>query len=115
MKLRAWIHMVVTSGLLLGPWAGGLRLRPSIQAAPSTATWYVKPGDPTAWAWVFGDGGSSTVQHPTYTYETAGTFAVTLTVSNAHGSDTLTMPDYIAVMEGETIYLPLVLRNAGTR
>ncbi len=53
MKLRAWIHMVVTLGLLLGPWTGGLRLRPSVQAAPSAATWYVKPGENgacTSWA-----------------------------------------------------------------
>jgi predicted outer membrane repeat protein len=71
--------------------------------------------DPTAWAWDFGDGGSSTEQHPEYIYQTAGTFAVTLTVSNAHGSDTWTMPDYITVIEGKTIYLPLVLRSAGTR
>jgi PKD repeat protein len=70
--------------------------------------------DPTDWAWDFGDGGSSSEQHPQYTYDNAGTFAVTLTVSNAAGSDTLTMPDYIVVQEGQAehkVYLPLVLRN----
>jgi PKD repeat protein len=68
--------------------------------------------EPTAWAWDFGDGGTSGEQHPVYTYHTPGTFTVTLTVSSTVGSDTLSLPGYITVREGERIYLPLVLRNA---
>jgi PKD repeat protein len=40
---------------------------------------------PTAWAWTFGDGASSTAQNPAHTYAAAGTFTVTLTASNATG------------------------------
>ncbi len=47
-------------------------------------------GIPSEWAWDFGDGGTSTVQDPLYTYNTAGTFVVTLEVTNAQGSDTVT-------------------------
>ena len=43
-------------------------------------------GSPTAWSWSFGDGGTSSVQHPSHTYANAGTFTVTLTASNAGGS-----------------------------
>ena len=68
--------------------------------------------NPTSWAWDFGDGGSSTVQDPEYTYQTGGTFTVTLTVSNDIGSDTLIQPNLITVQEAERIYLPLVVRNA---
>ncbi len=41
-------------------------------------------GDPpiVSWWWDFGDGVTSTVQHPTHTYGAAGTYEVMLTVSN---------------------------------
>ena len=45
---------------------------------------------PTSWAWTFGDGGTSTSQNPTHVYATPGTFSVTLTVTNAFGSDSVT-------------------------
>jgi PKD repeat protein len=67
---------------------------------------------PTEWHWDFGDGGISTEQHPQYTYYAPGTFTVTLTVSNMVGSNTLSIPSYITVKEGQRIYLPLVLKNA---
>ncbi len=50
---------------------------------------------PTAWAWDFGDGGNSTDQNPLYTYTTPGTYTVSLTASNANGSDTHTIVNYI--------------------
>jgi len=53
--------------------------------------------DPTGWSWDFGDGGSSTSQNPSYTYTAAGTYNVSLTVSNDYGDDTETKTDYISV------------------
>src|SRR5262249_54894884 len=48
--------------------------------------------------WTFGDGGSSTAQHPVYTYTTPGVYTVTLTVFEANGSPTvLSRPNYIRV------------------
>ncbi|MEI7490201.1 MAG: PKD domain-containing protein [Bacteroidota bacterium] len=38
-----------------------------------------------SWLWNFGDGGSSAVQNPTYTYVTGGIFNVTLTVTTSNG------------------------------
>jgi Zn-dependent metalloprotease/PKD repeat protein len=55
---------------------------------------------PTSWSWTFegGSPGSSTSQNPTnITYNTAGTFDVTLTATNAQGSDIETKVDYITV------------------
>ena len=55
--------------------------------APSTATFTttVSPGA-TAYAWTFGSGeGTSTQQNPTHTYNTAGTYSVTLTVTYPTG------------------------------
>ena len=42
-------------------------------------------GGAVAWAWDFGDGGNSTLQNPTHSYATGGSFTVTLTVSEALG------------------------------
>ncbi len=42
------------------------------------------------WNWNFGDGASSTEQNPSHTFSAAGTYTVTLTVSNADGQDTKT-------------------------
>jgi PKD repeat protein len=41
-------------------------------------------------SWTFGDGSTSAIENPTHTYTTAGTFDVTLVVTNAAGcSDTI--------------------------
>lgn len=51
----------------------------------------------TFWAWDFGDGGMATAKDPVHTYETPGTFTVTLTARNAHGSHVATKTNYITV------------------
>ncbi|WP_407355724.1 PKD domain-containing protein [Methanolobus sp. WCC5] len=43
---------------------------------------------PTSWTWDFGDGNTSTEQNPTHTYSSPGSYTVSLTASNVHGSDT---------------------------
>ncbi|MCB2411152.1 GEVED domain-containing protein [Hymenobacter lucidus] len=42
---------------------------------------------PTSWRWRFGDGTTSTQQHPTHTYSTPGNYTVTLRACNAVGCD----------------------------
>jgi PKD repeat protein len=58
-------------------------------------------GEPTSWSWNFGDGGTSTAQNPSYTYNTPGTHTVTLTATNAYGSDSETKVEYITVSEAQ--------------
>ncbi len=55
--------------------------------------------NPTAWAWDFGDGGTSATQNPSYTYSVAGTYTVSLTVTNANGSDIKTKVNYISATD----------------
>ncbi len=45
---------------------------------------------PTSWLWDFGDGSTSTLQNPTYTYPVSGIYTVTLTATNANGCGTTT-------------------------
>ena len=52
---------------------------------------------PTTWLWTFGDGGTSTLSNPEHTYNAAGTYTVSLYVTNAYGSDTVTKTNYITV------------------
>jgi PKD repeat protein len=54
---------------------------------------------PTSWSWNFGDGNTSTQQNPSHTYTTAGSYTVSLTVSNAYGNDTDEKVDYVTVTE----------------
>lgn len=44
--------------------------------------------DPTGWSWSFGDGGTSTLENPTYTYAVNGTYTVCLTATNIAGANT---------------------------
>ena len=43
-------------------------------------------GPPASWSWEFGDGTTSTLQNPSHTFATVGTFMVKLTASNSLGS-----------------------------
>jgi PKD repeat protein len=68
-------------------------------------------GSITAWAWDFGDGGTSTEQNPSHTYDAAGTYTVTLTVTGTEGSDSETKADYITVTEQQQP--PLFIPSGG--
>lgn len=45
-------------------------------------------GDPQTWDWSFGDGCFSAEQNPVHTYQSAGTYTVSLTATNVYGSNT---------------------------
>lgn len=55
-------------------------------------------GDFDTWEWAFGDGGTSTDQHPTHEYTDSGVYTVTLTIDGPLGSTTETKPAYISVL-----------------
>ena len=47
-------------------------------------------GTVTGWAWTFGDGTSSSVQHPAHSYAASGTYTVELTVTDDGGATNTT-------------------------
>lgn len=59
-------------------------------------------GNPTSWSWTFEGGtpAASTAKNPVVTYNTLGTFDVTLTATNMIGSDTITKVDYVVAGPG---------------
>lgn len=48
-----------------------------------------------SWAWDFGDGGSASVQNPTYSYSASGTFHVTLTITSVCGNTAMVTHDVV--------------------
>ncbi len=71
---------------------------PTSGTAPLTVTFTdASSGNPTSWSWSFGDGGTASAQNPSHTYAAPGRYTVSLTATNASGSDTETKTDYVVV------------------
>ncbi|AKB43802.1 PKD domain-containing protein [Methanosarcina vacuolata] len=71
---------------------------PTSGKAPLTVAFTDKStGLPEKWKWSFGDGTISREQNPEHQYLQEGKYKVTLTVSNAAGSNTVTKTNYITV------------------
>jgi PKD repeat protein len=67
------------------------------QAPLQTVFTDLTTGTVTSWSWSFGDGGTSTLRNPVHTYQTAGTYAVTLSVAGPSGTAALTKDGYVRV------------------
>ena len=62
---------------------------PTSGTAPLAVAFTASPGGglaPYTYAWVFGDGTSSTLQSPSHTYNAAGNFSTTLVITDANGA-----------------------------
>jgi PKD repeat protein len=71
----------------------------TICAGQSVNFFDLSTGAPSSWSWTFTGGtpSSSTLQNPAVSYSAAGTFAVSLTATNAFGGNTKTVAGYITV------------------
>jgi PKD repeat protein len=71
-------------------------------------------GSPVAWAWTFGDGGTSTEQNPSHTYNAEGSYTVSLTVTNAsNNQNTVTRTNLITVGGSGGCQAQKVLNSSG--
>lgn len=59
----------------------------------------ISSGGPTTWLWSFGDGATSMTQNPTHSYSAAGTYDVTLSVSDGTISNAQKKVGYIVVTD----------------
>jgi PKD repeat protein len=86
----------------------GFTAQPQTGRAPLTVRFTdLSEGKINSWNWDFGDGTSSTQQHPTHTYSEAGTYAVSLTVTDKLGrSDQEIRHAYITVQRPRRIEPP---------
>jgi len=65
---------------------------------PTSWSWAVSPTS----GWSYTGGTSATSQNPQINYTTAGTYSVTLTATNAGGSDSEVKTDYITITDNTT-------------
>jgi len=78
---------------------------PTSGTAPLTVNFTdLSTNSPTSWDWNFGDSGTSTAQNPSHDYTSAGDYTVSLTATNAGGSDSETKTDYISVSAPSATY-----------
>ncbi|MBU1718892.1 MAG: T9SS type A sorting domain-containing protein, partial [Bacteroidetes bacterium] len=56
-----------------------------------TVYFYALGESDTTWYWTFGDGATSTLENPVHTYDTTGTYTVTLNSGNSCGNDIFTL------------------------
>jgi len=69
---------------------------------------------PTSWLWTFGDGQTSTAQNPSHSYTAPGSYTVSLTATNAGGSNPKTVQGYIVVGKTPNISLSSTNATGGT-
>ncbi len=55
-----------------------------------------------SWQWSFGDGGSSSARHPNHSYGNAGSFSVSLTVTDDEGEDATISHQAVATLPAVT-------------
>ncbi len=80
--------------------AANFSVASAVGGAPFTVTFTdLSLGHPTAWNWDFGDGETSVNQSPNHTYTSAGTYSVSLNVSNEYGWEVINKANLIHVGE----------------
>ncbi len=98
---HAFDDISVTAGAGGSPPVADFTGTPTSGTAPLLVSFTdASTGGATSWSWTFGDGGTSSAQNPSHSYTAAGTYNVSLTASNAFGSDGETKNGYVTVTSG---------------
>ena len=113
----ATLEVVLESGPVVDPPVADFEADMTSGTAPLTVQFTdLSSNTPTSWAWDFYNDGTvdSTLQNPSCTYSTAGTYTVKLTATNEGGSDDEIKSDYIIVTAAASCDLAPTLVNPDT-
>lgn len=102
----------ITVGTLMVPVAAFSGTPVSGTAPLSVQFTDASTNSPAEWHWDFGDGSTSATRNPQHTYGSTGNYTVSLTATNAAGSDTVTKAGYISV--APEVYAPVAEFSANT-
>lgn len=97
--------MVKTDYITVYPYPTARFTSPQLACAPSTVqfTDYSTPGQGSIvkWAWILGNGQTSTDPNPSASYTQPGYYNISLTVTNSGGcSNTITLSRYLRIVQG---------------
>ena len=105
MFMKTFLSILVALGLCCLPERTLAQLAANFTATPLTGCaplivnfTNTSTGSPTSYSWDLGNGVTSVAVNPSTSYTLPGTYTVTLTVSNAGGSNTKTVVNYITVL-----------------
>ena len=102
-------NMTLVGTFMVDPPVAGFTGTPRSGPIPLVITFNdTSTNNPASWLWNFGDGQTSTLRNPTNTYSLAGNYSVSLTVTNAGGSNSTSKDGYIFT------YIPAVANFTGT-
>jgi len=97
--MPGWKALISCSEVLLPPTAGFWSDTAHIVQGDTIHFYDASLHNPTSWQWTF-EGGTpetSSLQNPVIVYNVPGTYDVTLTVTNAQGSNTKTIENFVTV------------------
>jgi gliding motility-associated-like protein len=104
LKLFILAIFILTGSFTIAQPAANFSASPVSGCAPLVVTFTdMSTGSPTSWQWDLGNGTLSTQQNPTTTYFNSGLYTVSLTATNASGSNTFTRTQYIKVDDKPTV------------
>jgi PKD repeat protein len=97
-----WKAVIECEGGMIAPTANFTASATEIEVGESVQFTDASENNPTEWAWTFEGGtpATSDEQNPAVVYNEEGTFSVSLTATNAAGSNTVEMEEYIVVGDG---------------
>jgi PKD repeat protein len=104
---------VATLTVIFPPPLADFIAEPTNGVAPLTVAFTNLNLNAAEFFWDFGDGNSSTNAHPLNVYSNAGSFTVTLTAIGPGGSNVLTRPDYVVVLNPPLLWVSPETLNFG--
>ncbi len=104
-------NFILTGVSAAAPPVANFSATPLSSCAGTPVTFTDLSTNTASWLWNFGAGATpatSTLQNPTVTFNTAGVYTITLTATNASGSDPEIKTNYITALGSTAVALPII-------